>query len=181
MQPNLSDQLAYLIIESNNGNDFTFTTQKGVKYLAYFTDASGYAPGASFVDAFKMFGFQRTSGWDAPDKSENDGRIMITLFEILYYYFTANPVAVITYLCSDKSVWPTDVPERQRNIRFSKRRSEVFSQWFDEWQLTGVMPAEKVDFLLYGQLYAACFFRLGNQYEAEVRKVIDETLLEKQE
>lgn len=82
------------------------------------------------------------------------------------------------YVCSDESVW--NPGPGNRNIRFARRRSELFSKWYEDWQAVGAMSAEKIDSELYGEIYCSCFFRSENPYGNEIRDTINTVVLGKQ-
>lgn len=178
MKTELSSQPAYLINERAGGNDFSFVTAHGIEYLVYFTEADGYVPSASFASNTKMVGFTPVkSTYEEGKRLPNDPDVWTAIFEILYLYMNRHPDMVLLYVCSDESVWnPGSV---HRHARYAKKRSEIFAERYTEWQQMGVMPAEKIDYGLYGQLYCSCIFRSGNPYKAEIRQVIEQTILEK--
>ncbi|GAB3882731.1 hypothetical protein [Spirosoma agri] len=168
----------YSIIEKPGGNDFTFTTAHGITYLVYFTEADGYVPSASFVNETKMLGFGPKKGTYPMGKSlPDDPEVWPTIFEVLYLYMTHNPNRVLLYVCSNESVWRPGPDDR--DDRYAKKRNEIFGVRFNEWQETGVMPAENIGFRLYDNNYCGCIFRSDNPYADEVRAVIDKTVLEK--
>ncbi|GAB4016331.1 hypothetical protein GCM10028808_44430 [Spirosoma migulaei] len=124
-----------------------------------------------------MFGFGPVKETRPAGKLPKDPQVGIAIVEILYYYIAKYPDRILVFVCSDESVWQPG-PD-SRNPRYAKWRSDTFSEWFEGWQQTGIMPAEKIDYNLYGKLYCSCMFRSGNPYEAEVRQIIDQTVLEK--
>lgn len=167
----------YLISERADGHNFSFTTVHGVEYLVYFAEADGYVPSASFASHTRMLGFTPLRGtFREGERLPNDAAAWPTIFEILYLYMNRYPDTVLLYVCSDVGVWDST----KRHPRFAKKRSEVFAEKYELWQQTGVMPAVKIDYGLYGSLYCSCVFRSGNPYESEVRQVIHQTTLEKQ-
>ena len=110
------------------------------------------------------------------ERLPNDAAVWTTIFEILYLYMTRHPETVLLYVCSDVSVWNS----AKRHSRFAMRRSKIFGEKYQEWQQTGVMPAVKIDYELYGSLYCSCLFIIGNPFEPEIRQVIAQTIIEKQ-
>ena len=179
MEPELLNQQEYSINERAGGNDFSFVTAHGIEYLVYFTEADGYVPSASFASNTKMLGFTPIKGtFEEGKRLPNDPHVWTAIFEVLYFYMNKHPRMVLLYVCSDEGVWNPG-PEH-RHARYAKKRSEVFAERYREWQQTDVMPVEKIDYSLYGQLYCSCIFRSGNPYETEIRQVIEQTILEKQ-
>lgn len=179
MASKLSNQQGYLLSERVGGNDFSFTTIHGIDYLVYFTEADGYVPSASFASEAKMMGFTTIQGtYEKGKRLPHDEQLWVAIFEVLYLYMTKHPNTVLLYVCSDESVWNPG-PEN-RHPRFAKKRHEIFTERYKQWQQIGVMPVEKIDYGLYGQLYGSCVFRAGNPYEAEIIQVISDTVLDKQ-
>lgn len=124
-----------------------------------------------------MLGFTPIRGtYKEGKRLPNDEAIWATLFEIVYLYMERHPETVLLYVCSDVSVWDL----AKRHPRFARKRSEIFTEKYHEWQKAGVMPAEKIDYGLYDSLYGSCVFQTGNPYEAEIRQVIAQTILDKQ-
>ncbi|QMW00760.1 hypothetical protein [Spirosoma foliorum] len=164
--------------ESEDDSEFSFITAQGIKYLVYFKEADGYVPFASFAEDAKMFGFGPTKETRPTGKLPKDAQVGIAIFEILYYYISKYPNRILLFVCSDESIWYPGA--ENKHPRYAKWRSNTFSEWFENWQQTGVMPAEKIDYNLYGELHCSCLFRSGNPYEVEVRQVIEQTILSKQ-
>jgi hypothetical protein len=163
--------------ESGSDSEFSFVTDYGLKYIVYFAEADGYAPSASFAHQLKMFGFGPTKETRPGGKLPNDKQVEIALFEILHYYISKYPDSILVFVCSDESIWKPG-PDF-RNARYARWRGKTFEKWYQAWQQTGVLPAEKIDYDLYGVLHCSCLFRVGNPHEAELRQVIEQTKLEK--
>ena len=181
MNPNQATSLsyqAYSIRESSDGHEFSFTTDKGIVYLVYFAEADGYLPSASFAQQTKMFGFGPTDATRPAGRLLKDERVNTTIFEILYHYFTRYPGTILVFVCSEESPWRPG--PGHKDPRYAYWRRNAFRDWFEEWKKIGVMPAEKVDYDLYGYIHCSCLFRSGNRYETEVRQVIHNTRLAKQ-
>ena len=176
MELNSLNQLVYLVSEENG--TYFFTTEQGTLYQVYFTEADGYAPSASFAKSLLMVGFAKVPGLET--KQRSDSRIAKTILDLLYRFFLNYPEIILLFLCSDESAKHKNPDEKIKQPRFAKKRSEIFSAWFDRWQQTEVMPIEKIDYSLYGQIYASCLFRSGHPYETEIRQLIERTILEKQ-
>ncbi|GAB3762689.1 hypothetical protein [Spirosoma pomorum] len=178
MEDELSSLAAYSIVELVKDKDFSFTTANGIEYLVYFTEADGYAPSASFASELKMFGFTPIKETRPAGRLPKDDLVSQTVFEVIYYYFSQHPETVLVYVCDESSVWD---PDNVKKPVFAKKRHAAFTEWFNRWQLTGVMPAVKIDYVYYDQLYCSCLFREGNSNEEEIREVIRQTILQKEQ
>jgi hypothetical protein len=164
--------------ESGNDKEFSFVTDHGIKYIVYFTEADGYVPSASFAKELKMFGFGPVVSTRPAGKLPKDEQVETALFEILYYYISKYPNRILVYVCSEESIW--NPGPNHKHSRYAKWRRDAFANWYAKWQKTGIVSVEKIDYDLYGVLHCSCLFRSGNEYEKEIRQVINQTILEKQ-
>ncbi len=172
-----SNRQGYLVTnKSGDDTEFSFVTDFGVEYIVYFLEADGYVQSASFASDFKMFGFGPVDKSRPEGKLPKDDNVVVTIFEIVYYYMSKYPERILTLVCSDESIWKPG-PDN-KNSRYAKFRNDLFARWYEDWQKAGVMPAEKIDCNLYG-LFCSCLYLPGNPSKLELNEIINRMKAEK--
>lgn len=117
----MSNQSIYKITTTDTG--YTFTTDLGLEYQAYFIEGGYMLPVPELIEHVKVFGFDVA---DKHLKFTHDCKVKNTIFYILKAALAENPLTIISFTCDTSNSL-----ERHRKITFSQwyNRSEERSDY----------------------------------------------------
>jgi hypothetical protein len=143
----------YQRTHSRSDNSFTFITDSGIEYKAYFLDASDYFPNQPFSSGLFMFGFEIiTEVSEYKEKKAYDEKVKNTIARTISDFLKYDNSRIVIYVCD---------PKDEKDVY----RSRLFNKWFVS--LSSETSILKIDDLLYESAYISALLQNNNPYKNE--------------
>lgn len=133
---------------------YTFTTESGIKYTAYFISISQY--GDNLEDTY-MFNFDHE---ETETKHLHDSRIKATIIHIIERFFETNINSMI-YIC--------DSLDGKELVR-----KKLFDKWYNEYIRENESPILKEDLYAEGDYYNLCASLFILSINPKLKYIIDD-------
>lgn len=149
----MSNQNIYKITTTEYG--YTFTTDLGLEYQAYFIEGGYMLPIPELMDFVKVFGFAVSEN---TIKFKYDQKVKNTILFILNAAIAENPQTVISFTCDTSK----DL-QRHRKI--------IFSNWFNTF--IERTQFEKIDKTI-GEIHGSLLFRKDHPHKEKIYAALPE-------
>lgn len=146
-------QTHYLRIHNPTDNSFSFTTESGIKYKAYFLEAFDYFPNKAFSSNLFLFGFEVVSESLAhKEKKAYDERVKNTITKTIADFIEYDKNRIVIYVCD---------PKDEKEVH----RSRLFNKWYVS--LSGETTIIKIDDVLEESVYISALLSRENPLKNE--------------
>lgn len=149
----MSNQSIYKVTTTETG--YTFTTDLGLEYHAYFVEGGYMLPIPELMEYVKVFGFAVA---DTDVKFKFDYKVKNTLLYILRAVIAENPLTVISFTC-----------DTSKNLE--RHRKITFSRWFNTCEEQAEF--EKIDKTV-GGVYGSLVFKSDHPFKEIIYAAIPE-------